>query len=116
MSFLGISMLVMAREDMAAHKLVAMTERFSKTNRDIYDVWYFLKNNWAINKEIVEERSRLSFNDFLRKCIGLLDKKSGRNILDGMGDLLDAKQKAWAKAHLREDTIFLLKARLESEL
>jgi len=33
---------------------------------------------------------------------------SDRNILSGIGELLDAKQKAWAKANLRKETIFLL--------
>jgi predicted nucleotidyltransferase component of viral defense system len=40
-SYLGIPMKVMVREDMAAHKLVAMFERMGKTNRDIFDVWFF---------------------------------------------------------------------------
>src|SRR3989344_6430657 len=60
-TLLGISMLVMIREDMFAHKLMAMHERVGKTSRDIYDVWFFLKNNWPINKEIVEQRSEVSF-------------------------------------------------------
>ena len=34
-SFLGISMQVMVKEDMIAHKLCAMYERIGKTNRDI---------------------------------------------------------------------------------
>ena len=45
-NYLGISMLVMIKEDMFAHKLVAMLERAKTANRDIYDVWFFLKNNW----------------------------------------------------------------------
>lgn len=114
-SYLGISMKVMVKEDMFAHKIVAMVERIGKTNRDIYDTWYFLKNNWPINKEIVERRTGMFFKDFLYKCIDTLEKMSDRGILAGMGDLLDEKQKIWAKANLRKDTIFLLKIRLESE-
>ena len=49
--YLGISMQVMVREDMAANKIVAMHEKIGKTNRDIFDVWYFLQNNWPINKK-----------------------------------------------------------------
>src|ERR1035437_9742888 len=36
-TLLGISMLVMVREDMFANKLSAMRERIGKTSRDIYD-------------------------------------------------------------------------------
>jgi hypothetical protein len=32
-----------------------------------------------------------------------------------MGELLDEKQKAWAKTNLRKDTVFLLNVRLEQE-
>lgn len=108
-TYLGISMLVMTKEDMFAHKLMAMHERMGKSNRDIFDVWFFLKNNWSINKKIVEERSKLPFLELLNKCIAQLEKTTSRNILDGMGELLNEKQKNWAKANLLSDTIFLLK-------
>jgi len=39
----------------------------------------------------------------------------GTNALFGMGELLDKKQKDWARAKLRTDTIFLLNVRLENE-
>lgn len=115
MTLLGISMLVMIREDMFAHKLMAMRERVGKTSRDIYDVWFFLKNNWPINKEIVEQRSAVSFKELLQKSVEQLEKMNNKHILDGLGDFLTESQKDWARAKLRTETIFLLKARKESE-
>lgn len=115
MTLLGISMLVMIREDMFAHKLMAMHERVGKTSRDIYDVWFFLKNNWPINKEIVEQRSEVSFKELLQKSVEQLEKMDNKHILDGLGDFLTEPQKDWARAKLRTETIFLLKARMESE-
>lgn len=114
-TYLGISMNVMIREDMAAHKLVAMVERIGRTNRDIYDVWHFLEKDWPINSAIVETRTGLSFKNFLRQGIGLLEKMGDRQILAGMGEILTDKQKAWVKAHLRMDTIFLFKLLLEGQ-
>ncbi len=114
-TYLGVSMLVMVREDMFAHKLMAMSERLGKTSRDIYDVWFFLKERFPINKEIIEKRSGVSFGTQVQECIGQLEKMSNRNILDGVGELLTASQKDWAKAKLREETIALLKLRLESK-
>ena len=111
-TYLGISMLVMVPADMLAHKLMAMIERMGKTNRDIYDVWFFLKNNWPLNYEIVEQRSALPFKELLQKCIQALEKMSDHKILNGIGELLDLEQKKWAKTGLRKDTIFLLKLRL----
>jgi len=114
-AYLGISMKVMVKKDMAAHKIVAMYERESRTNRDIFDIWYFLQNDWPINKEIIKKRTGMSFKDFLQKCIGLVEKANNKNILAGMGELLDEKQKAWAKEHLKEDALFQLKLKLENE-
>lgn len=114
-SYLGISMKVMIRKDMFAHKLVAMYERMGEANRDIFDVWFFLNNDWPINKEIVEKRTETSFKEFLQKCIDALEKLSDRGILAGMGELLDEKQKAWVRAKLRNEVIFQLKLKLESE-
>src|SRR3990167_8590210 len=114
-AYLGISMKVMAREDMAAHKLVAMSEQIGRTNRDIYDVWYFLEKNWPINKAIIETRTGIPFKNYLQKCIGLLEKVGDKQILAGMGELLDKKQKAWVKVKLRAETIFQMKLKLEGE-
>lgn len=114
-TYLGISMLVMKKQDMFAHKLMAMYERIGKTNRDVYDVWFFLKNNWPINKNIVEERSGMVFRELLKKCITALEKIKNRNILDGIGEFLDEKQKVWVKENLEKDVLFLLKLKLENE-
>jgi predicted nucleotidyltransferase component of viral defense system len=114
-TLLGISMLVMVREDMFANKLMAMYERIGKTSRDVFDVYFFAKNNWPINKEIMEKRAGTSYKEAVEKCIALLEKMNNRNILDGLGEFLTENQKDWARAKLRDETIFLLQARLESE-
>ena len=114
-TLLGISMLVMAQEDMFAHKLMAMHERIGKTSRDVYDVWFFLENRWPINKEIVERRSGKTFEEVLQLTAEQLEKLDHKHILDGLGDFLTEPQKDWARAKLKSETIFLLKARAESE-
>lgn len=114
-SYIGIPMKVMIKEDMVAHKLCAMYERIGKTNRDIFDVYFFLKNNWPVNKQIVENRTGMTYKEFLQKNIELLEKTTDRNILSGMGELLDEKQKAWLKSKLRTETIFLMKLALDNE-
>ncbi|PIR57351.1 MAG: hypothetical protein COU72_01380 [Parcubacteria group bacterium CG10_big_fil_rev_8_21_14_0_10_41_35] len=114
-SYIGIPMKVMIKEDMVAHKLCAMHERIGKTNRDIFDVYFFLKDNWPVNKQIVEKRTGMTYKEFLQKNIELLEKTTDRNILSGMGELLDEKQKAWVKSKLRTETIFLMKLALDNE-
>lgn len=114
-NYLGITMKVMTRDDMFAHKLVAAYERLGKTNRDLFDVWFLLKNDWPINKEIVIQRTGMKFSDFLDKYIKLIEKTPLRGILTGMGELLDDKTKNWAKTHLKEELLFLLRLKLENE-
>lgn len=114
-TFFGISALVMIKEDMFANKLLAMVNRIGKTNRDIFDVWFFFKNNWNFNREIIEKRSGMSSVDFLKKAESALESMNSENILAGMGELLDEKQKVWAKAELKNDTLFLLKLAIDNE-
>lgn len=114
-SYLGVSVLVMVQEDMFAHKLMAMYERIGKTSRDIYDVWFFLKNRFPINKKIVEQRANTSFDKLAEKCVRKLEKMNNIHILDGVGELLTEGQKDWAKAKLREETIAFLKLRKQGK-
>ncbi|EKD58833.1 MAG: hypothetical protein ACD_56C00041G0003 [uncultured bacterium] len=114
-TFLGISMLVMTPPDMFAHKLMAMYERIGKTSRDIFDVYYFYKQGWEINKEIVEQRAGMPFQELLLKCIEMLEKTDNKHILDGLGELLSEQQKDWSRAKLKSETIFFLKMAVENE-
>ncbi|MDA2935980.1 nucleotidyl transferase AbiEii/AbiGii toxin family protein [Patescibacteria group bacterium AH-259-L05] len=111
---LGVSILVMKKEYMSANKLVAMYERLGRSNRDIYDIWFFLEKNWPINKELVQGRVNKPFKSFLKECIDVLKKFDDRDILAGMGELLDAKQKIWAKKHLKKDVLFLFRLYLSN--
>ena len=113
--YMGLPMKVMAQEDMAAHKLVAMYERIGKANRDIFDVHFFFQNRWPINKELVEKRTGMLYKAFLEMCITALEKESNHNILHGLGELLTEKQKVWVKAKLKDDTLFLLKIAHDGE-
>jgi predicted nucleotidyltransferase component of viral defense system len=114
-TYLGIPMKVMVRGDMVAHKLVAMSERIERSNRDLYDAWFFLQKNWPINTKIIEERTGLLIKNFLQKNIKTLKEMPERNLLDGIGELLDEKQKAWTRENLKKDLLFLLKLKLEEE-
>jgi predicted nucleotidyltransferase component of viral defense system len=113
-SYLGISMKVMVKEDIVAHKMVAMIERIGQANRDIFDTYFFLKNNWPINEQIIEKRTGKSMRQFLKECIEKLESLSNVGILDGLGDLLDPKQKASVKNKLKAETIFLLQLKLQN--
>ncbi len=114
-SFLGISMQIMVKEDMAAHKLCAMYERINKANRDIFDAQFFLAHDWPVNKKIIENRMNMSYKNFLKKSIEAIEKFNDKDILAGMGELLTEKQKAWVKTKLKSEILFSLRLALENE-
>jgi predicted nucleotidyltransferase component of viral defense system len=113
-SYLGIAMKVMIPEDMAANKLVAFYERIGKTNRDLYDTYFFFANNWPINREIVEKRTNMPFKEFLETCCGLLEKMDNTGMLSGMGEVLNEKQKTWVKNKLKDELLFQFKLYLDT--
>jgi hypothetical protein len=78
-------------------------------------VYFFYKNNWEIDRKIVESRSGMSFKDILAKCIKMLEEMDNKHILDGIGELISSAQKDWAREKLRNQTIFLLKINLDNE-
>ena len=108
-SFMGIPMNVAVQEDMFACKLVAMYERLGRTNRDIYDVWFFGKNMWPINRKIVEKKSKMPYGEFLDEILKKLEKFNSKRILDGLGELLNEKQKDWVRKNLLKEVIFNIK-------
>ena len=113
-NYLGVSILTMKKENIFAHKLVALLERKNIANRDLFDLWYFLKNNWQIDKKLVELRTKEKFRDYLRKCIKLVERVNEKYVLQGLGEVLDEQQKKWVKENLKKELIFLMKYYLKN--
>lgn len=113
-NYLGVSIQTMVKKDIFANKLVALLTRKKPANRDIFDTWYMLKNNWDINWDLVEKKSNFKKDQFIKKCINLLENWPIESILDGMGELIDNKTKVWVKEDLVKDTIFYLKLRINN--
>lgn len=113
-NYLGIPILAMEKEDIFANKLVAFLGRKEIANRDIFDVWFFAKEGWPINYSLVEERTGISFEKYIEKCIKALEKMPEKYILSGIGELLNNKLKIWVKGNLKKEAIFQLKLLLES--
>jgi predicted nucleotidyltransferase component of viral defense system len=108
-NYLGISIKVMVEQDMFAHKLCALLDRSSLTNRDIFDIWFLMQKQTPINKAIIESRMGLSLSDYLQKCIDCLENHSKGSLLQGLGELMDPKLKVFVRNKLKSETISLLK-------
>ena len=108
-NLLGINMNVMVCSDMFAHKLCALLDRNSLTNRDIFDVHFFMQQRTPINTSIVEARMNQPFADYIQQCIEMLEKTSNKGMLNGLGELMDEETKKYVRTKLRTDTIDLMK-------
>lgn len=108
-TYLGVPMLVIKQEDMIAGKLSALLTRKKFAMRDVFDLWFFLKNKWAINEAVVMEKTGLPIKKALQQAIKKVNTINKNKILDGLGELLDPKQKSWAKEKLIDDTVFYLR-------
>ena len=113
-NYLGISMLVMKEEDMAASKLAALLTRRKFASRDVFDVWFFLKNQWKIDEVVLTEKTGLSLREALEKAEKQVQALKKAELLSGLGELLDAKQKAWVREKLVDDVVFYLRLYRES--
>jgi predicted nucleotidyltransferase component of viral defense system len=107
--FLGFNVRVMALSDMFAHKLCALIDRSILINRDIFDVWFFMNRQTPLNKDLVEERMNVPLDEHFDNCIRILESKKEKNLLDGLGEVLDPEIKSFVRSKLQTETIRLLK-------
>ncbi len=108
-NLLGINVKVMVQEDMFAHKLCALLDRSSITNRDIFDCWFFMEKRTPINKNIVESRMKMPLAEYLQQCIDLLESMNDKGLLQGLGELMEDSMKKFVQIEMRSETIALLK-------
>ena len=108
-NLLGINVKVMVQEDLFAHKLCALLDRRSITNRDIFDCWFFMEKRTPINKNIVESRMKMPLPEYLQKCIDLLESMGDKGLLQGLGELLEGNMKQFVQNKMRSETISLFK-------
>ena len=108
-NLLGINMLVMIPQDMLAHKLCALLDRPALTNRDIFDCWFLMNKQTALNIAIIESRMKMDSSAYLQKCIHRLEAMSDKGLLHGIGELMDSETKKFVRTKLRTETIRLLK-------
>jgi len=70
------------------------------------------QNGFEVNEEIIEIRTNKSSKEYFKDLVAFLKKKVKPNhILDGLGDVLNEKQKSWVKSNLFEKLLFELEIR-----
>lgn len=100
-------------ETMFANKLVAITERFKKhksiAGRDIYDIHHFFINNYSYSRKVIEERTNMKTEEYLKKLIKFISQKVTQKIInEDLNTLLtDRKFQAVRKIIIPETINFI---------
>ena len=94
-------MIVMVEESMLSFKLKALLTRKKVANRDLFDLWYFVSKNWQFDKKPAKKD--------IKEAIKKIEAVKENEILYGLGDLLEDKQKEWVKVSLKKELIFNLR-------
>jgi predicted nucleotidyltransferase component of viral defense system len=111
--YLGIKLKVMTKDCMLAHKLCAISDRKIMQNRDLFDALFMLNNNYPINEEIIKLRTNKDLRSYFVYLIDYINTNVNPNkILDGLGEVLDPKQKLQSKQNLLKDLLLELNIRI----
>lgn len=105
-SMAGTDIRVMTSPDMFAHKLCALGER--ATPRDLFDIWFFLKHNCEINENIVWLRTGRTVKDYAHNCAERVKMLSAKELMQGLGEVVDNRQKGFVRNNLIVETATLL--------
>lgn len=109
-NYLGISIFVAKKDYLFAGKLLALSARKEMAMRDVYDIYFFAKNNWDINEDVIKEVGGKKIKEHLKYCVSFIENIKQNQVLQGMGEIIDnKKEKDWIKNHLKSETIFMLK-------
>lgn len=107
--FMGVPILLADEMTVATNKLVALSDRKSAVVRDLFDAWYFLSHGFKLNEQLLIERTGKGVGEYCAFLVRFIKKTfSRRNVLQGLGEALDDKQKVWAREHLIDETVSLL--------
>lgn len=110
----GIPLKVLKKEDIFAHKLIALTSRgFDNNrnnevlaNRDLYDINFFFKKMWSFNHEIIKLHTDKTINEYLQYAIDFIERNANeKNILDRLGELVSDEKRDWIKNNLKKEVI-----------
>ena len=104
--FLGVEMKIVDESTLLTNKIVALSDRKMSVTRDIFDVYYFLKLGFRLNESLIKERTGKNIKDYLKFLVPFIQKTyTPKNILHGLGEILEEKQKEWVKKELIQETI-----------
>lgn len=112
--FLGVEMKIADQVTLFSQKIVALTDRRQPVARDLFDIHYFLELDFPLKEKMIKERTGKGLEDYLKECISFIkDHYTSKNVLQGLGEILEEEQKRWAKKNLKKETVSLLEDKIQ---
>lgn len=110
----SLSMLVMDESSIFANKLFTLTNRASLANRDLYDIYYFFRKWVDFDQELLKQLTLKDYREYFSEILVFLDNlPKGHRILEGLGEVLDEKQKNFVKNDLIKELRGFLEMRIK---
>ncbi|TRZ80898.1 hypothetical protein D4R86_03545 [bacterium] len=104
--FLGVEIKIADKKTMFSNKMVALSERRTLAARDLFDIYHFIKLGYSLNEKLIKERTGKTLKEYLEYLKKFIIKNyNSKNVLQGLGEILDEGQKSWAKDHLVTETV-----------
>lgn len=110
-NYFGTPVLVSKKDSMFSAKLVALINRREFAARDLFDIYFFLKNLWDTDQKVFLAYGIESEKEYIEKCVSFIEKVPENTLLKDLGELIDEKQKEFVRTKIKSETIFLLKSR-----
>ncbi len=106
-----------ALDTMFANKLIAAKSRFDKTGkisgRDFYDIHTFFTQGLKINKKVVEDLSKTSYEKYIEILIKFIkDNVDTRLLNEDLNPLVDFKKLKIMLPHLKDEILLMLKSEI----
>jgi predicted nucleotidyltransferase component of viral defense system len=112
--YLGIPILIAKKESLAAGKLCAFLTRKKFAARDLFDLWFILKNNWSFDEKHIKFQIKLELEKALKLAKEKVEQIKPNQLLQGIGELIEEKDKQWIKNNLKKEVVFYLSLYLKN--
>lgn len=113
-NYLGIPILTVNQAGLASGKLSAFLTRKKFAARDLFDLWFILKNDWQFDEEYLKKQTGFDLKTAFIKAEEKITSIKPNQLLQGIGELIEEKQKNWVKEKLKDEVIFYLNLYLKN--
>jgi hypothetical protein len=88
-----------------SNKLIALLNRKAITNRDIFDIWFFLSKWIDINEKIISDFTNKEAKAYLWEVKEFIQNYDFGKILYWLWEMLSEKQKNFTKTKMKDEIL-----------